>query len=77
MEVSEFIKENENLLKIMYQYDIKVTDYLRLEIYNDYVKLKDQNFKKIYIFNVLSDKYNIGISTIKSLIKKLSKEMNL
>lgn len=77
MKVSQYIKENINVLKTMYQYDIKVSDYLRLGIYDDYVKLKEQNFKQMYIFEILSDRYDVGISTIKSLIKKLSKEMDL
>lgn len=77
MRVSQYIKENINVLKTMYQYDVKVSDYLRLGIYDDYVKLKEQNFKQMYIFGILSDKYDVGISTIKSLIKKLSKEMDL
>lgn len=77
MKVSQYIKENVNVLKTMYQYDVKVSDYLRLEIYDDYIKLKEQNFKQMYILEILSDKYDVGISTIKSLIKKLSKEMDL
>lgn len=77
MRVSQYIKENINVLKTMYQYDVKISDYLRLGIYDDYVKLKEQNFKQMYIFGILSDKYDVGISTIKSLIKKLSKEMDL
>lgn len=77
MKVVDYIKENLNVLKVLYQYDVKISDYLKLNIYEDYTKLKEQNFKQMYILGIVSDRYGVGISTIKSLIRKLSKEMDL
>jgi hypothetical protein len=74
MKVVEFLKIGRELLKLMSSFDLKCSDYKYIELYDEYMKMRVENEKVDYILCFLSSKYSLSESTIKRIIKRLSKE---
>ena len=75
MKVVEYLKIGKELLKVMSSYDLKCKDYEYITLYDDYTDMRNNGLKVDYILAVLSEKYHISDSTIKRIIRRLSKEV--
>lgn len=75
MKAVEFLKIGRELLKLMSSFDLKCDDYKYIEMYEEYVIMRGEKEKVDYILYYLSNKYGLSESTIKRIIKRLSKEV--
>ena len=75
MKVVEFLKIGQEMLKLMSLFDLRRDDYKHIELYEEYMVLRGEGEKVDYIFATLSSKYNVSESTIKRIVKRLSKEV--
>lgn len=75
MKVVDFLKLCRELLKTMSSLDLKRDDYLHIELYEEYAKMRFEGEKVDYILCFLAHKYKLSESTIKRVVKRLSKEV--
>lgn len=76
MKVVEFVKIGKDFLKLMSSFDLRCNDFKHIEMYDEYMSMRDKGEKVDYILTVLSEKYKISESTIKRVVRRLSKEVN-
>lgn len=74
MKAVEFLKLTREILKLMSALELKRDDYKNIELYEEYMKMRGEGNKVDYILAHLSIRYNLSESTIKRVIKRLSKE---
>ena len=75
MEIIEILKIGSELLKLMSEFDLRRDDYKYIELYNDYARMRGEGEKVDYILCLLSSKYKLSESTIKRVVKRLSREV--
>jgi len=75
MKVVEFLKLCREFLKTMSSCDLRRDDYRHIEMYEEYVLMRSEGEKVDYILRVLSDKYKLSESTIKRIVRRLSREV--
>ena len=75
MTVVEYLKIGREFLKLMSSIDLKRDDFRYIELYEEYNKMRQEGNKVDYILCCLSDKYKISESTIKRIVRRLSKEV--
>jgi len=74
MKAVEFLKLVREILKLMSDFDLKRDDYKNIELYEEYMKMRGEGEKVDYILCYLSQKYHTSESSIKRIVKRLSKE---
>lgn len=74
MKVYEILSLNAEFLKRLHGFGIDTKDYKSLEIYMEYLKLRSQGNKIVYIVAVLSEKYNICHRKVYKIIAKMEKD---
>ena len=77
MKVIELVKINRKPMELMSKCDIKQSDYQYIELFDEYKRLRDNKEKYWYIIASLAERYQISESSVKRLIKRLSREVNL
>lgn len=75
MKVVEYLKIGRELLKLMSSFDLRCDDYKHIEMYDEYIRMKKEGEKTDYILAVLSSKFGLSESTIKRVVRRLSKEV--
>ena len=75
MKAIEILKLGKELLKAMSQLDLRLDDYQYINLKADYDRMRGNAEKVDYILATLSDKYHISESTVKRIIRRLSKEV--
>lgn len=77
MKVIDVMIINENLLKLMSNFDIKPKEYIYIDMYREFTELRyERNEKYDYVISTLADKYKISKSKAKRLIKKMEFEVD-
>ena len=71
----EFLKIGRELLKKMSAFDLRRDDYLHIELYEEYTRMRGEGEKTDYILCFLSDKYKLSESTIKRVVRRFSREV--
>ena len=61
-------------LKLMSTFGLRCDDYMHIEMYEEYVKMRSDGEKVDYILSFLSQKYHTSESTIKRIVRRLSRE---
>ena len=74
MKKYELLRINKDLLKVMSDNDIKVSDVSFIEIYDDFVELR-KSLKFSAAITELSEKYNKGERTISRMMAKLQEDL--
>lgn len=77
MKATEILKIGHELLKIMSELDLRVSDYKFLGMKADYDRMRNNKEKVDYINAFLANKYNVSESTVKRVIRRLSKEVRV
>ncbi len=77
MKATEILKIGHEILKLMSEFDLRIGDYRFLDMKEDYDRMKKADEKVEYIHAVLSDKYNVSESTVKRILRRLSKEVRV
>ena len=75
MKVVEYLKIGREFLQLMSNFDLRRDDYQHIELYEEYMMLRGKGEKVDYILSILSNKYTLSESTIKRIVKRLSKEV--
>ena len=77
MKVVELVKISIEALKMMSNHGIKTEDWQHISMYDEYVEMREKCEKFRYIMAYLSEKYKISESSVKRVIKRLSREVIL
>ena len=77
MKVVDLVKISKEALKMMSNSGIKTEDWQHIEMYEEYVSMRKNREKFRYIIAYLAEKYNTSESTIKRVVKRLSREITL
>ena len=75
MKVVEYLKIGREFLKRMSNLDLRRDDYIHIELFEEYERMRSHGDKVDYILSVLGNKHKLSESTIKRIIKRLSKEV--
>ena len=77
MKVVELVKISMEALKMMSNSGIKTEDWQHIEMYEEYMDMRKNCEKFRYIMAYLAEKYNTSESTIKRVVKRLSREVTM
>ena len=77
MKAVEILRIGRELLKVMSYFGLKTKDYEHIQMYEEYVNMRGKGDKVDYILAHLSAKYGMSESTIKRVVKRLSKESKM
>ena len=77
MKVAELVKISMEALKMMSNSGIKVEDWQHIEMYEEYMDMRKNCEKFRYIMAYLAEKYKTSESTIKRVVKRLSREVTM
>lgn len=72
MKAFELLYVNKNILEMMSNSSLDVSDIKYLEMYRVYQRLVEEGYKKAYIMQYLSEEYTISERTIYRVIDRLS-----
>lgn len=76
MKVVELVKISIEAMKMMSKSGIMICDWQHVEMYDEYCVMRTGKQKFRYIIAHLAEKYLISESTVKRIIRRLSKEVN-
>lgn len=74
MTVFEILSFNRELLRRLMATGVKVNDCEYIDLYNDYLQMRNTGDKTTYIVAVLSDKYSVSERLVYSIIDRLGKD---
>lgn len=77
MNAYEFLSTHRSVLEQLQSLPVNPSDIRYIELYRDYMRLKDEGHKKIYILQYLSDEYGVDERTIYRVIKKFSAKVDI
>ena len=75
MKIIELVKINKKPMELMSKFGLKPSDYRFINLFEEYLEMKDKCTKYWYIITHLSEKYKISESSVKRLIRKFSSEV--
>ena len=71
MQAIDLLKIGKNLLEMMSDADIKASDYRYINLYDEYLRLRQEGHKYEYATTLLSQRYKISHSSVIRLIRRL------
>lgn len=74
MKKYEVLALHKELLQRLKGMGVQTEDYIKVDIYRDYLLMKQKNEKVLYIVNTLSKRYSMGVRTIYRVIKEMQEE---
>lgn len=74
MTLFEILSLNKELLLRLHMLGVRTSDYIYVDIYNDFLNYKKQGYKVSYAVLLLSEKYSLSERGIYCIIKKLQKK---
>lgn len=77
MKIYEILSLNAEFLKRLHSFGIDTKDYKSVEIYKEYLNLRNQGNKVVYIVAVISEKYNICHRKVYKIISKMEKDCQI
>lgn len=75
MKVYELLSFNKELLLKIHIAGLKVDDYKYVDLYADYLHLKNEGEKVTYIVTLLSSKYGISERKVYNIVSKMQDEI--
>lgn len=76
MKVVELVKISRFALEMMSKYDIKLNDWQYVKMYEEYTNMRHDREEFRYIIAHLSEKYHVSESSVKRIVRRLSREVN-
>ena len=73
----DLIKINRVGMELMSKIDLRTSDYKYLELYETYLTMRGQSEKVAYIIAHLASLYHISESSVKRIVRRLSREVIL
>lgn len=65
----EALNFNKGIIEGLARLDVKPADYRYIDLYGDYLALRAEDNKMLYIANVLGEKYNVSERKFYRLVK--------
>ena len=56
---------------------VKPSDYIYVEMYSEYMRMRSEGHKYEYIVYYLSNQYNVSEASVYRIVKRLDKELDL
>ena len=75
MKTFELLKFNKILLELMSKCDIRRDDCKFVDLYEEYRCMREKGEKYLYVVTHLAERYGVSVSSVKRLIKRLSREV--
>lgn len=72
MKIVEFVKIGRELLKMLSDYDIRVSDYKYIETYEDFLNLRSHRVKYREAIKTLAEDKKVSERTLERVFKRLS-----
>ena len=73
MTIYELIAINKELLERLYDEGIRTSDYKLVDLYEDYVRMRDRGDKITYIISILSKRYGISERSVYYAVGRLAR----
>lgn len=77
MKAVELVKINRIPMEMMSKYGIKQDDWRYLQMYEEYVIMRERREKFRYIMAHLAEVYEISESSVKRVVRRLSSEVKV
>ena len=74
MTIYEILSFNKELLQRLFNAGVKTSDCLYVDLFNDYIRMRNAGNKTTYIVAVLSDKYTMSERKVYDVIRDLSRD---
>lgn len=74
MKVYEILSLAQEILKTLHESGSKSDDYKWMGLYHDYMRMKHEGNKTVYIVAVLSDRYKICERKVYKVLKRMEKD---
>lgn len=75
MKVAKLLEMGSQMLKVMSENDIKMTDWSYCKLYEDYERMRHRGEKYHVIISELSLAYAISESSVSRIVKRLSRDV--
>lgn len=73
MTMYEVLKLNEGLLRFLVEKDVQPTDVQYVQLYAEYLRMKSEGHKLVYIVAFLQDEYGVSESTVYRVLRRFKK----
>lgn len=73
MTMYEVLKLNEGLLQFMVANDVQPADVRYVQMYAEYLRMKSEGHKLVYIVAFLMDEYQVSESTVYRVMRRFKK----
>ena len=77
MKVVDLLKINQSAMESLSKCDIRKGDFRFVALHDEYVHLREKGEKYWYVITHLAEKYKMSESSVKRLVKRLSREVIL
>lgn len=77
MRLIELVKISSDAMKVMSDSGIRTEDWQHVGMYDEYAAMRNRREKFRYIIAYLAEKYGISESTVKRVVRRLSREVRL
>ena len=75
MKIVDLIKISSEAMKMMSDCGIRTGDWQHVQMYEEYQSMRGQREKFRYIMAFLAEKYRLSESSVKRVIRRLSREI--
>lgn len=73
MKVVEIVRIGRELLKVLSENGIKLSDYKYIDAYTDYVNMRQNRVKHRSAIRMLADEKHVSVRTLERVFNRLSK----
>lgn len=77
MTLYEVLAINKEMMNRLQKYGAKPDDCRYLDLYRDYLQLRDEGEKVTYIVSLLSERYHVSERKVYSVVKRFGKNCTL
>lgn len=77
MKVVDILNFASGICATMTNNNIKPSDYIYVEMYSEYMRMRSEGHKYEYIVYYLSNQYNVSEASVYRIVKRLDKELDL
>lgn len=75
MTMYEVLKLNEGLMQFLVEKDVQPADVQYVPMYAEYLRMKGEGHKLVYIVAFLQDEYGVSESTVYRVLRRFKKEV--
>lgn len=71
MEIANLIQISVEMMKLLSNYGVKMSDYRYVCLFNEYQELLSKGYKVSYVVALMADKYHISEASVYRIVKKM------